>query len=838
MAYEKCLEILRQAAPKLADNDFEFILSSLQRKAAFYEKRGMSSNADAAFELASNEFANDIKMAAIIERRNAALNIGKRLKRIEWAKETFGTKVYESLKTILVGSNRLKEGARDGVMQMQTLLLKRYSSGLTSDLVRSDLQGLWASGTMDRQVWHALYAIGREDEAALHAKLPKEAVEIARIVDKYQEIARLDANREGAWIGKTESYVTHRSHDPYRITTRGGVNGAEWKADALKWFDTEELLVNADSADLNATLHAIYIDLAAGNHLKAIPDAAGGFTGTRNLAKKLSQERVITFTDADAAFEYNQKYGYGNLRESVMSGLRHSAESTGLMQVLGTNPRDMIKRIEDALVLNAKAQSDTSFAEDLRAGSKRLGYWMDAVDGSMNSPGSHVMARRVSNVLGWEVITKLGTMLASQLNDTALYGAAARHDGRGFLSAMGESIKGLAKDIKAKERFDFYSSLDVAIDSMVGEIGRTGSFHDPGGMTKAVQTFMKWNLSQWWTDRLKTSAQTGLSHYLGLQKSKSFAALEPDLQNKLSIYGINADKWEMIRAMPQEVFEGKEFVTAEGVKSLPDSAFHKGLADAGLKINEHNISTARREFENQIRNYFVDRSSFYVIDTDAKTRAVMLAGTKPGTWEGSFARMIMQFKGFTGAYMDKSLGQELFGRGYDGNSVMGALKAGNGEFRGLAALLSTTTLLGYASLTLKDLMKNKTPRDVTDPEIAWKVFLASMVQGGGAGLYGDFLFGDSSRMGSGTVESLVGPAISDVGRIADLYHKAIRGDDAAARGVNTMMNMLPLNILGSRTALDYLFIHDIQERMNPGYLSRTERRMEKDYGQEFLVRPH
>lgn len=837
MAYEHCLALLREAAPKLTDEDFEFILSSLDRKAKFYEARGLATDSETAMQKASKELANDIKTAALIERRNAVLNKSKRIARVAWARQTFGTRISEAIETILVGTNRATPGARDGVMQMQNLLTKRYQAGFTADLVAGDLHGIWASGTMDREAARALWAFGKPDEAAQLAKLPKEAVDIARITSKWQEVTRLDANREGAWVGKLDGYITRQSHDPYRIRVRGGTDGVDWKADAAGWFDTDRMMAESDQTSVDEMLTGLYINLASGNHMKAVSEPSGGFTGTRNLAKKLSQERVIHFKDSDAWFDYNQKYGAGNLRESVAAGLRHSAQATGLMKVLGTNPKDAIKRIESELVLAAKDAGDVAQLDRLGKDQKTLGYYMDAVDGTMNAPGNAIWARRVSNILGWETLSKLGSMIASQFNDIAIYGAAARHDGRPFLGSMAEAVGNLGQNLKAKEKFDLYASLDVALESMVGELGRTGSFNEAGGMSKALQLFMKWNLATPWTERLRAGAQTGLSHYLALQKGRAFGSLDKDLQRKLGVYGIGSDQWNLLRSVAEKNVDGREYITPEQVRDIPDSEFHQGITDKGLTVNDANVAEAKRALEDQLRNYFVDRTGFYVIDTDAKSRALMLRGTQPGTWEGSFARFIMQFKGFSGAYLQKSLGQEFYGRGFQGDGLLNALKNGNGEALGLARLIGVSTILGYASLSLKDLMKNKTPRDVTDPDKAWKTFLASAAQGGGLGIYGDFLFADASRMGSGTVESLAGPAISDVGRVVDLYHKAIRGDDVASNAVNTMLNSVPVNILGSRTALDYLIIHDLQEQMNPGYLRRTERQMEKDYGQQFLVRP-
>jgi hypothetical protein len=65
----------------------------------------------------------------------------------------------------------------------------------------------------------------------------------------------------------------------------------------------------------------------------------------------------------------------------------------------------------------------------------------------------------------------------------------------------------------------------------------------------------------------------------------------------------------------------------------------------------------------------------------------------------------------------------------------------------------TSTVLGYAAMTAKDMLKGKTPRDPKDPNTIIKAF----TQGGGAGIYGDFLFGEYNRFGQSPLETAAGP---------------------------------------------------------------------------------
>lgn len=838
MSAEDCVRIFKEAAGRdVSDSEIDDFLTAMEAHKRYLLAKDASLSLEDAAMQAATQVANNIQMAAVIEKRNAALNYVKRLERVGWIGNSFGNNIALGIESMLVGTQRAKAGSRISVASTQESLKKSYLAGFTTDIERTGHTGLLASGAMDRDVARALWAIGKEDKAAL-AKLPKEAGEIAQVIAKWQEVTRVDANRAGAWIGKRDDYITRQSHDAERI--RGGGTDAAyqaWRAKAIQTFDIPTMLAQHGALDQEKMLRAQWVNLSSGNHLKNAPDdVASGFKGPGNLAKKVSQSRSILFKDADAWFDYNQQFGTSNLRESVLSGLTHSGDSTGLMQMLGTNPEAMMKAITDDLTIQAKEAGKVDMLAKLSQKQGELDRYLSAVDGSMNIPGNALWARRAANVRSWESLAKLGGMLLSQLADISVYGSGAKYQGRGFLSGMHEAVTGLGRSLAPQDRRDLASSLGVLLDNMAGELGRVGSFAEAGSMSGLMQTFMKYNGSQWWTSRMRTSAAFGMSHHMALQAGKSFDALGPEYQRVLGLYNINASDWELIRSTSAKHVDDKAYIVPEGLRTISDDAVR---THSGQAIGDKEIGRVKRELEDKLRTYFVDQTAVLALEPDAKTRAILLQGTRSGTGTGEFMRFAMQFKSFTGAYTQKILGREIYGRGYEGDSLLGALKNGNGELMGLAQLIVSSTLMGYASMALKDLAKGRTPRDPTEsPGDAAKVLLAAMVQGGGAGIYGDFLFGQASRMGSGTVETLAGPTISTFGQIVDLYHKGIAGDDVAARSLNLALSNTPfLNLFYTRAALNYLIFYRLQESMNPGYLRRMERDVEKNNAQTFLVRP-
>lgn len=1004
MAYEDCIETINKAAGrKLSDEEVSDMLSALQARERYLKAKGIVTDSRAAALQAANEVANNIMLAAVIEKRNAALNLVKRVEKVGYIQKNFGNNLAEGLEAIMVGVNRAKQGAKDGAAQMQAALKNAYFAGFGHDLEATGHLKLFTSGALDRDVARAMWAIGKNNEAELLARMPEPAVAIAKVIEKWQEISRLDANEAGAWVGRKVGYIARQSHNPEKILNAGYET---WRAAAMRLFDTERMGME-NAGDLEGALKRIWTDLASGSHLKNTPDAiADAFKGPANLAKKVSQSREIHFKDSDSWFDYNDQFGNRNLREAVASGLSHSADSIGLMRALGTNPKSMIDTIRDDLILWAKSNGDPEAVAKLDKKSGRLENFMAVIDGSMNVPGNAMGARWGANVRGWEMLSKLGSMIFSQLNDIAVYGSGARYQGRGFFSGMTEAVAGLGRNLGKEETRELAASLGVALDNIAGELGRAGSFAEGGAMARMTQHFMKLNLGEWWVNHMRSSAAFGMAHHMASQAAKTWDGLGADYQRALSLYNITPEKWEVIRQTAAKEVGGRDFILPENVRTVGDEKiaaylaatdgaqraapakpvtldhvalqkeavkyrnefsnsgsqesvdyggnqnhhieeylsahpelgsrdahgmnagndfarlndlltkginreqeFHsinvasRGSAQMADRVNDMSsfvvlgpengtlkkdgissvlvnggfsfaipklkqafpaiefidartgkihpaeksvagfsgnaIVQARREIEQNLRTYLTDQTSLLALDPDAKVRAIILQGTRPGTATGEMMRFLMQFKSFTGAYMQRIVGRELFGRGYEGDSIIGALRAGNGEFQGLAQLIAMSTILGYGSMALKDISRGKTPRDPTEsPQMAFKVMLAAMVQGGGAGIYGDFLFGAASRVGSGTVESVAGPTISTAGRLVDLYHKALAGDDVAANALREALNNTPfLNLFYLRIALDYTVFYRMQEAMNPGYLRRMEREAEKTNAQQFLIRP-
>lgn len=797
-----CIDVIfRDAGRELKDRELKELGDQIDERARQIQRQDPSLDPREVQIRAAKKLADDLKLAAIIEKRNALLNQRKRIELQTYLANTWADRPTDGLQAILTGVQRSRAGARRSVGLGQNELQGKYLGGLIADIEATGNFKLFASGAADDDIARALWRL--DGDTPNFKGLMPESVEIAKAIRKWQDVARADANTEGAWIGKQKGYITRQSHDIYKIRKAGF---ERWREGILPRLDLNRM--DIPGSDLDAFMRAAYDGLASGVHLKTeTRPKLTGFKGPANLAKRISQERVFHFKSADDWMAYNREFGTGSLREAVVRGLQSAARSTGLMRVLGTNPESMLDVLGRALQENttdpAKLRKLTDALSDNGAIKNRL----KQVDGTVNIPVNEFGARVSANLRAWESMSKLGGAVISSITDIPVYASEVRYQGRGMLSGMAEALGGVAQGRPKGERAQVLSSLGVFFDSMVGEITRRGSLDDEfsAGVARAQQQFFKFNLLNWWTESLRGSAALSLSHFMAKEAGKGFDSLAPEMQRMLKLYGIESAQWDVIRATKQRLADGRSYLTPDG-------------------IADEKIAAA-------FRSFYIDRAEIAVIEPDAETMAMMRQGTQAGTAYGELLRFITQFKSFGIAVTQKVMGRELFGYGAD--SLSEALKNGQ-SLRGLANVILTTTLFGYGAMATKDMLKGKTPREPTDV----KTWLAAAIQGGGFGIYGDFLLGQSDRFGGGLLSKIAGPVPGLIEDIDDIRARAFSGDDVAATAFRTLINNTPyLNLFYTRMALDYAILYEAQEAMNPGYLRRMEKRIKKENDQMFWLSP-
>jgi len=806
--------------------------------------------------------AQRMEMNARLQRKHAALNIVKRRsldqRLARYIADTGDPK--EAFLAILEGSPKRGFGASQSVFARYCSLAQGWQNAMELELSRiPNAAGLLKRDrefmrNVVREMFHELD--GRTGD--------KTARQVAEVFGKYAEASRTRLNAAGAWIGKLPGWVP-QSHDEGAMLKRGA---DAWIDFTLSRLDTERTFPDiADEKEMRRILGEVYQNIVSGRHRGVTAAEQGQFLGPRNLARGMGKERILHFRDADAWLEYHDNFGTGNLYTAMDRHLDRSARKLALMEMLGPNPETMLtsllesqrRRIREDAALSPEQKNKLEKRLEGQDPARRhgaIGNALAEVMGETLMPEKVSLAKFGSYTRAVQSMAKLGGATISAISDLLTYAMHQRHLGRNMLHGYYDALTSLAAT-RGAEGKEILHHLAVITDGMLGDAVARWSAQDnlSGFAADQMNRFFRWSGLTWWTNRMKAGAAMSISNEFARASAKGWGEISESMRAILTRHGIDERTWDAIRASKARAADGRDYLTPDRMLELDDAAMDRFLADeidakraqlmtrnvkgqsVAVKTKEainrrtdqlnewltRRRSQARQELETMWRSLIIDETRNAVIEPDARTRRVMVQGTRPGTATGEAIRFVSQFKSFPIAYYQRVLRR-------------GAMRVpGKGaDVAGMAHYLVGALTLGYITMTAKDLSKGRAPRDPRKLE----TWFAAAVQSGGAGIYGDFLFAQYNRFGGGPVSTAAGPTAGTAGDLIQIASGLLRGEADAGDLLYLGLNNAPyLNLWYTRAALDYGVLFHLREMVSPGTLRRMERRMEKEWGQEYMVPP-
>ena len=810
----------------------------------------------------SQEVSEQIKLQKKINKRNAIENEIKGRKYVEYIFDNFEGDEKEGLISILVGTNKRVTGARSAVSTQQQATVNQLIAGFNQKLKNEKVLKLFDKMDKEtqRRVVRTMYELnqkktGMEEQLGMRPPISEtnlDIIRLAEILESYSEMIRIKLNDRGANISKLWGYIVRQSHDPYLVRDAAKVLGKNledmddgidpnlktkkdinynrnykaWRDFVMEKLDQERTFAGVE--DIEEFMLFVYNSLVRNQYLKS--DGADFTYGSRSTARGkdvakaagLSAKRVLHFKTADDWFDYNDLFGVGNLKESFFSGLQTAGRNIGIMDTLGTKPQDNFNKIRTAVGnrLN-KLGRKSDLTENM------FNKYLRVVDGSIYTVENFGVAKYSAIARSLASMAKLGGATISAAADIGLYGSEMRYQGRSFLGGMFEALSSLAKIKNPQQLKDIAEGLGFIGDNTIYDIAGRYQVGDnlSKGFTKTQRFFFKLNLLSWWTNTLKEGAMLGMANYFAKQKNLAFDSLNPQLKNLFNVYNIDSTKWNIIRKTAMEkADDGREFINIAMLDQISDADVKKitGLDN----LSKREILIEKDKFKASVSGMLLDRSIYAVIEPDARVRGFMTQGYLGGTGMGEAIRFFGQFKAFPLSIIQKVLGREIdYFKGPNKDLARGIV--------GLGSIIVTSGLLGYLSMTIKDLLKGRSPRDPTKLNSVMAAFL----QGGGLGIYGDVLF-QETRSGGDIIGNIAGPVPLTAFDLVQAIKYGIRGEGGKAgrTAYRAVSQSIPfMNLFYLKTAFDYLIGYQIMETMSPGTLRRIERRMKKNYNQDFLL---
>ena len=763
---------------------------------------------------------------------------------VEYVLKEFPNNPVEGLTAVLVGSNLQKAGSRSSVALAQLAYYRDLLVSFNGKLKDNKVDSLFAEANADieQRVARVIWEIG---EGKTITEKTKDIVTLGKIISEFSETVRKKYNDHGANTEKLPGWIVRQAHDPFALRNAVDVlnlknnknikeingtperNLAAWKDYILPKLDQKKTFGNTDGSPeaIDEFLTFAYNSLIRNEN--QVVDGAGNSFGSRNLAEKIGAKRVLHFKSSDDWFSYNSKFGGQNLKESLFQGFNMAGRNIGMMSMLGSNPQNNFLKMADEIMNILKRKKNQTQVNKIASFIKRQGGYakfMAEVDGSVNTINGFAAAKWSGITRAILSMAKLGGAVISAIADVHLYATELKWQGRSYIGGVAEALGRLGKIKNSKLKAEIAEQLGFIGDNLIYDVAARYSTGDNLNkqFTKIQRTFFKLNGLSWWTNSLKDGAMLGMGNYVAKQRNLSFNNLSVEFKRLITHFGINEKIWNVIRKMDVERSEdGKEFFSARNIDLLSDGKIKE--ISGVEKMSKRQLNIARDNLKTRVLGMFLDRSTFAVIEPDARTRGYLKLGLQAGTAPGEAMRFFAQFKAFPFAIMQKAIGREL------------AFTEAGRKYRalfGTAGLIAGSAIFGYISMTAKDLLKGKKPRDPMNKS----TFFSAILQGGGLGIYTDFLFGKIQNSTS-ALATLAGPGITEATKVGAIFNYIIKGEfsKAGKQGYLSIKENIPfLNLFYLKTAFDYAIGYQIMETLSPGSLKRMEKNMAKN-GQEFLL---
>lgn len=648
---------------------------------------------------------------------------------------------------------------------------------------------------------------------------------------KATEEARQWFNAKGGKIGKLEDWGLPQHHSQDLVSRAAGNDIKAADANRAAWVDYVLPLVNRERyVDINgaqmtepqirALLENAWTTIATGGANKIDP---GQFKGKGARANRHAEERQIHFKDADALLTYWERFGDKTLPDILMGHLDSMAKDIAFVEHFGSNPDGTFRLLRDAAEQQAKMADPQGVGQTEKALAK-LDRLYNYAAGKSKPVADQRIARGFEVVHNLNTAGKLGSAFwASLIGDKVMFEAIGRVNNLPEFQRWYNELR-LLNPANAAERRQLRRQ-GLMLDYMQQAMSRFGDELGKSSLSgKLANTVMRVSgmsaVNEWRRGAWALTAMDTLGHTVS---TKNFADIGPQDMRLLNSYGITEADWKLWKlAKLDDLGHGNnEALTPEALARIPDA----DLKAAGF---DGDPAVVRRDGIVKLLGVITSESHHAVIEPGWKERSMMYGDLQRGDLRDELTRSFWQFKAFPITQFSRILDVGL------------SRPTTGGKIGFLSAMPIALTLAGAMMIQVQELLNGRDPR----PMDSWKFWGAAFLKGGSLGLYGDFLFGDTTRMGSGPLEAVAGPTIGGVADIVTFGHRAWkdaeRGEpsDAVGRGLGIMKGYVPFqNLWYTKAATDHLIFQNAQEALNPGYLSSMRARTQREYGNDYWWAP-
>lgn len=627
-------------------------------------------------------------------------------------------------------------------------------------------------------------------------------------------------NAAGGAIGKLDNWGLPQHHDP-RALRKAGLPA--WKAAIKPLLDVAKMRhplsgQAVDEGELDGILDEVWLTVATEGWSKRQPSR--GPAGKGALANQRAEHRFLVFRDPQAWLSYQEDFGGGgDVFGTMMEHINAMAKDIAAMEVLGPNPDATIAWVKQIVEKEGQAiaagsgtgrlgGAHQSNALDKAAGyNKRIDAVWGSIRGSLETPVNGRWANGLAAARSLITASVLGSAAISSISDVGTSMIARKFAGLPAKNAIPQIVKSFGSYTK-REAVQTGLILDAAQNVFHAQARYVGTFSGPNWASFIADRVLTLSGLTPWTQAARHAFGLAFLTEAGNRAGLPLKDMPAALQATFRRYGVSDADWDKVRALP-----------------LKDGQ----LVDPRTIAERIDDRTAEKFLE------MVQTETEYAVPNGShRSRTALLDENRPGTFVGEVLRSFSQFKSF-GAVFVLLHGGRVHRMWAGGDKLGGAAYAGS--------LLLSTTIFGAVALQLKQLAAGKETREADTPAF----WTAALLQGGGLGIYGDFLFSNINRYGGGFSTTLAGPTIE---RANDFWNltagnavQFLSGDKTHfgrelvkfARGNVPGSNIWYMRLAFERTVFDQMqYLADPEA--NKAF-KRQQQFWRREFGQEFWWKP-
>ncbi|WP_112312486.1 hypothetical protein [Pseudogemmobacter bohemicus] len=707
---------------------------------------------------------------------------------------------------------------------------RRDISGLIEDHSRNIFGRVRSKASLINMVRELYGEASGDARAKANAKAARETI----------ERARREFNAAGGDIRKLEGYGLPQHWDRAKVSAVPRGEWAERMHDTQDWariVDRETGLSFDQSSRARRIgfLEQIHDNIRTGGLNRREPS---GQRGGRSVAKSRADHRVLHFKNADAWLKANDEFGTADPFSAVLNHLDGMARDTAQMRVLGPNPAAGLEFLKQT-ALKLAVERPWTPSKPITMLGKGLPWYSTAekevggvaaqaermlglINGAANQVESDLFAGVMAETRHFLIASQLGGAMLSSTGDVGFMATASRHVGMDPKKVLTRFVATLAKPENRAQLRRAGIIAESAANTGVIQARMFGETFNGASMANLSEFVMRASGLTAWTDIARGVFKLEFYGHLADNAHLAFADLPKSLRELVfEARGITAADWDMIRAT--DLY--RDAADPKASFLIPGDIARRTDIDPDLAL----------DLSLKIGAAIQEQLEFAVPTMTLRGKTALRANAPAGTFGGEILRSVEMYKSYPLTLMFNLMSRVLY------HKVNGS-RLGN-----VLAFAAVGVIGGAVAIQMKEVLtRGRDPRDMTKGEF----WAEALLQGGGLGIFGDFIRSSENRFGGGFAATAAGPVaglVSDTGFLTMDVARAIWNRDeksarTAAKSAVKFANRYggPTNLWQVNSAIDRMVWDTITEWLDPGAadaFATAEKKRVKDYGNRSWAPP-